>query len=665
MGIKRFEKKLDNKIKKLSFVKKNLLLIFFVFVLVSFMSIGYSALNQTLNITGDIVLRAVKDIRINDLKLTGNNKGNGYEKYNSKFTVDTINIFTGLTDIGDSVTYQATIKNKGNVDMEITSITGSLNHEDASYSISGLYKETLISAGTEKNFLIIVYRSQNSSSEIEEIEANLSLEIRWEQYTQKHLVYNIKGNTIQEGTPSPTTPIEMQSVGDRTVNLADISVIKTTTNVINNNNGTISVTADTTTSGVSDNKTTLGMLCPNIEVGKTYTLSLESTGKAKRIYLSKSKAVWEAGTSRTITEDDINSKVIWYANGDTDTTFTAVISDFQIQEGTIATDYEPYGKYKIPITVSSKNLIPYPYAHTTKTVNGIAFTDNGDGTVTANGTATANADFNFTGTFQIKEGMLISSGVTGDSSKTYEVFVNGMDGTILHSYSNKPADHDFEANRIFIRIRPGVTVNNLIFKPMLEFNSSATEYVPYVEPVTKNIYLDEPLRKVGTFADYIDYENNTVVRKVKKMVVDGGLKGYLHDWRHVDGYYAVGYKQSAISDIYSSNEVYSSNEAGYILCNKLVNKKYSALYSTTSPVEGISIGSASYSIFIRLKNEKITNETEYYEYLNSNPLDILYVLETPSPESNPIELPEFLKKPFYNNVTVETSIQPNLTYTWE
>lgn len=42
----------------------------------------------------------------------------------------------------------------------------------------------------------------------------------------------------------------------------------------------------------------------------------------------------------------------------------------------------------------AKNLIPYPFNETTKTVNGITFTDNGDGTITASGTASDNTTFN-------------------------------------------------------------------------------------------------------------------------------------------------------------------------------------------------------------------------------------------------------------------------------
>lgn len=40
-----------------------------------------------------------------------------------------------------------------------------------------------------------------------------------------------------------------------------------------------------------------------------------------------------------------------------------------------------------------KNLMPYPYTETTKTVNGITFTDNGDRSLTVNGTSTNSAKF--------------------------------------------------------------------------------------------------------------------------------------------------------------------------------------------------------------------------------------------------------------------------------
>lgn len=40
-----------------------------------------------------------------------------------------------------------------------------------------------------------------------------------------------------------------------------------------------------------------------------------------------------------------------------------------------------------------------------------------------------------------------------------------------------------------------------------------SRYEPYQEPITTNIYLDEPLRKVGDYADYIDFKNGLLVNK--------------------------------------------------------------------------------------------------------------------------------------------------------
>lgn len=49
----------------------------------------------------------------------------------------------------------------------------------------------------------------------------------------------------------------------------------------------------------------------------------------------------------------------------------------------------------------------------------------------------------------------------------------------------------------------------------VEEGKTTTDYEPYVEPVTANIYLDEPLRKFHNYKDYIDFENQKVVRKIK------------------------------------------------------------------------------------------------------------------------------------------------------
>ena len=68
------------------------------------------------------------------------------------------------------------------------------------------------------------------------------------------------------------------------------------------------------------------------------------------------------------------------------------------------------------------NLVSYPFIDTTKTTNGVTFTDNGDGSITVNGTATANAIFIFN-----------KYSFTLNKNKTYILSGNAaVSGTLLY-----------------------------------------------------------------------------------------------------------------------------------------------------------------------------------------------------------------------------------------
>ena len=89
---------------------------------------------------------------------------------------------------------------------------------------------------------------------------------------------------------------------------------------------------------------TLLELCPNIEVGKTYTLSYRTTGTASvanRIYLAGSNEFWFNGRSRTIKDTDLTGVIAVYGNNARGTIVT--ITEFQIELGSTATPYQPYG----------------------------------------------------------------------------------------------------------------------------------------------------------------------------------------------------------------------------------------------------------------------------------------------------------------------------------
>lgn len=119
---------------------------------------------------------------------------------------------------------------------------------------------------------------------------------------------------------------------------------------------------------------------------------------------------------------------------------------------------------------SKKNLIPYPYMDTTKNTSGIQWTDNGDGTVTANGTATANTTFRL----YIGEipGNTILSGGLGTNARIQIVNRTNDTYTVLardegQGNGSKVDISKYNNGYIEIVIIEGQTVSNVTFKPML------------------------------------------------------------------------------------------------------------------------------------------------------------------------------------------------------
>ena len=187
-----------------------------------------------------------------------------------------------------------------------------------------------------------------------------------------------------------------------------------------------------------------------------------------------------------------------------------------------------YGKYKIPVKVNGKNLIPYPYHDTTKTYKGVTYTDNGDGSITANGTSTAPFQSQFlfvdlTKPITLKAGNYVFKANASDYSNTKVSFWARTGNTTYRDKGNGVAinlTEDADLYFYFV-VSPDTTVNNLVVRPQFEKGTAATPYQSYQTSIT-NIYLDEPLRCVGEVCDYIDFINQQVVRNVE--VYEGQLR---------------------------------------------------------------------------------------------------------------------------------------------
>ena len=122
----------------------------------------------------------------------------------------------------------------------------------------------------------------------------------------------------------------------------------------------------------------------------------------------------------------------------------------------------------------------------TATQNGVTCTNNGDGTYTLNGTASANCYFILNSNFNLESGKsykLIGNPGKSDGSSSgsdYRLdFYNG--NTYTGEYGIGAIITAGTTNKIQIIISNGVTISNLVVKPMITTNLSATydDFVPY------------------------------------------------------------------------------------------------------------------------------------------------------------------------------------------
>ena len=173
--------------------------------------------------------------------------------------------------------------------------------------------------------------------------------------------------------------------------------------------------------------------------------------------------------------------------------------------GDLVTDTadEHYGKYKIPVTVKGKNLLPV--VNRMRNKNGITYTPLGNGAIMIDGTST---DFSR---------WVINSDVDGISGATdlelpvgaYTINYPYQSNTYLNDVSIQvqirlnDGTFQWKSGTIILNegdtvsaqvlIPPGLTINNRIIYPQLERGSTSTAYEPYHDPIIANIYIDEPL----------------------------------------------------------------------------------------------------------------------------------------------------------------------------
>ena len=171
----------------------------------------------------------------------------------------------------------------------------------------------------------------------------------------------------------------------------------------------------------------------------------------------------------------------------------------------------------------------------------------------------------------------------------------------------------------------------------IQEGSTVLPYEPYVEPTTTNIFLDEPLRKIGDYADYIDFKNNKVVRNI------GALNSEQINKQNIMKY---------ASDAYGYNNSYrfaafgllntSARNLKLAYCNLLGD----GTFFTNAPLTSISYSSGGF-LYLRFDDENnygVTNIATCKQWIKDNNLLIHCVRNTPTEEPIICNLPKLNAK---------------------
>lgn len=176
------------------------------------------------------------------------------------------------------------------------------------------------------------------------------------------------------------------------------------------------------------------------------------------------------------------------------------------------------------------NNFRYPYHEKTKTLNGITFTDNGDGSITLTGTPTASTNFNFSYNYpnryndsfdytHLIKGVKYTLSITSDKPITgislnaaYYKESTGNYANWLRCDLTKTNTAIYPDDGLYM-LRTWIAVSgNCVFDeegitlyPMLEVGETATAFESFVEPVEYNI---EPN---GQIYNFVPVGNTTTV----------------------------------------------------------------------------------------------------------------------------------------------------------
>ena len=457
--------------------------------------------------------------------------------------------------------------------------------------------------------------------------------------------WSITGNTVQNGTPTPENPVEVQAVGDRTGNLFDNSLLE---------QGGWKATAGTIPTKLLPDETnytrrtrynqiipllasTLSLYCPaNIKINYVWIdangISLGGSGYQKN------------GDTATAPEQAVSMTFILGLDSDIECT-PSDFSDINLVAGSIAPEsYEPYG-YKIPVVTRGKNLFDKAAVRYEVAIGGSnpAFVDYPGSAIFIIPAIKGIKNY----TLKVKSDVDISIIRLAFYDKPIPVsgeYVNNMKQ--ISNSKNPIVTSSNENNLPYIVVQiSGAFVDSYgLDTTQLEIGDTATPYEPYHEPITTPIYLPTPL-----YSGEVLRSDGSREVKWGKIVLTGEEKisfagtagtSYRYDFTNI----------KTISQIKYARK--NSKITHFEQCNM-----------PTIDVVGYDWHGGSFHLMIITTQSTINKFKDWLksQYEAGTPVTVWYQLATPTTET--VTVPQI---PTLNGTTVidvDTAVKPTEMYT--
>lgn len=435
--------------------------------------------------------------------------------------------------------------------------------------------------------------------------------------------------SLGTGNPTPNNPIEVISVGIKSKNLVDYTKAKARSGQ--------SIIIDKENNGVIWSGNYYFEIPVYVPKGKTLYLNAEGKKASGWTVLYEDNTYSSSISLNTKITLPKNAKAVRiYKTNPTTTEKDMLITNIMLSEERI-TKYEPFG-YRIPVKVSGKNILNADALSN--------FTKQEDGSYLSNTTiiSTNNVAENLKGVYTIS--LKLKSPVGAN----YRLWVYYSDGTTGQQYKASTGDyiefsHTTNGKDIDrIAWYYSANSNQVQFKDFqIERGNTKTKYEPYVEPTITDIYIKEPLRRITDYADYIDFKNGLVIRRIGYREFNG-----TETWTYEQLTYGNNFYTYINDSLRDTNTPVLSNMLQYYALGEL-KPDYACKIS-------------GYSGNLNVRYQDFTNVTdlktklaEFYDV--GEPMNVCYVLETETPEE--VDLPNILLNKGTNIIEVDTDILPS------